>query len=197
MLSLRYLLPGLLLLLIACGSENAPAAGPAAASPEPQSTPEPTPTPFNLDFTGGRLGFVSPDQLGAELDFPQELISSAPQLEPDQAASIAREFLNNTRVLIGDDVLLDLCEDGSGITQLFSGVRAFENQPFSWVVAANTAGEWNQPSVTIEFDDPALDLPGFKLELMLQAPDEGSMPSWFPSGAGDYTQVFDNPSCDQ
>ena len=141
------------------------------------------------------MGFASVDQLGVMREFPQELNPSVLPLEPDQAADLATDFLSDSRILIGDDVLLDFCIDGSGTSQLFSGLQAFANQPFSWEITPNLTGEWNQPKIIIEFDDPALDIPGFHVELIIQAPDAGVMPSWFPSGTGDHTSVFDNPAC--
>ena len=180
----------LLLLAVACGPE----VGPSATSATPVSI-VPTATPLNIDFAGGQLGFVAPDQLGNKRDFPKLLDSSSPALELDRAVDLATEFLKDTRVQIGVDVLIDFCNDGNGIVQLFSGVRAFRQQSFSWVVEPNLDGEWNQPRVIITFDDPELNIPGFHVELVVQSSFNGVMPSWFPSGVGNNTVVFDNPTC--
>ena len=187
---LTIALAALVLLAVACGPEVGPSVAPATPVPT-----EPPATPLNIDFAGGQLGFVALDQLGNKRDFPKVLDSSSPELELDRAVDFATEFLKDSRVQIGVDVLIDFCNEGNGIVQLFSGVRAFRQQSFSWIVEPNLDGEWNQPRVVIKFDDPELDIPGFHVELVVQPPFDGVMPSWFPSGAGNNTVVFDNPTC--
>ena len=178
------------LLALACGPEVRP----SAALSTPESTGPQVTAKYELENSGNYFGFVGDQNLRAR-DFPPELNRLSPAIDPDLAASIATEFIKNTRIAIGRDVLIDFCTDGKGVTRAFSVASAFVNQPISWMLEPNTAEMWNQPTVIIEFDDPELDIPGFHLELIVQGPFNGMMPSWFPSGVGNNTVVFDNPAC--
>jgi hypothetical protein len=180
----------LLLMAIACG----PVVGSSAAESTPETTDPPVTATYELDSSGSYFGFVGDQTLKAR-NFPPELNQLSPAIDPDLAASIAAEFIENTRIAIGRDVLIDFCGDGEGITRAFSVATAFVDQPISWSVSPNTSEKWNQPTVIIEFEDPELDIPGFHLELVVQGPFDGVMPSWFPSGVGNNTVVFDNPTC--
>jgi hypothetical protein len=179
-------------LIVACGAEVEP---PAALPTATSNVPTPTATDA-VGRTGGYLGFVGAQNLEAR-EFPSELSPASPEIEPDLAASIATEFMNDSRIAVGNDVLIDFCKGGKGTTLAFSVANAFVNQPISWMMEPNTRERWNQPTMIIEFDDPELDIPGFHLELVVQAPVNGEMPSWFPSGVGNRTVVFDNPDCGQ
>ena len=189
---LRLALISVSILLVTASRANAssPAALPTSTSVVPLS-PTATAAP---DRTGGYMGFVGAQGLEAR-DFPAELTADSPEIDANLAVNVATNFVNNSRIVVGRDVLIDFCDDGKGTTLAFSVANAFVNQPIRWAVEPNEAEGWNHPKIIIKFDDPELDIPGFHLELVVQAPVNDVMPSWFPSGAGGQTTVFDNPDC--
>ena len=186
---LRYLLPGLLLLLaVACGSDAETA--PTVTSVPPTSTPyvSPTFTPV-VDLSS----LVVRELLGLERlrEFPEELKSDSPPLDREEAAEIARVFLSNTRVA-GAIHLDEYCSDGFGQV-LFVGKNDFDGALFQWEVLPDPAGRWNRPRVVLSILDP--DLTAF-----LEAIGEGDT-VWILDeeviSKDDPSEVYDHPTCGQ
>ena len=180
MLGKRYLLPGVLLLLaVACGSDAVPAT----------SIP-PTSAPFVPRPTSTSIADVSPgvaELLGLERvrDFPEELKSGSPPLDPEEAAEITRAFLSDTR-FAGREVT-DFCSDGSGQIVAFGGEVG---EIFHWEVLPNPVGSWNEPAVWMYMDalDPARVSAVATFRWFL---DEEVIDKKNPG------EVFDNPTCGQ
>ena len=185
---LRYLLPGMLLLLaVACGSDAVP-----ATSIPPTSVPfVPPPTVTSVaDVFAGAAALLG---LESVREFPEELKSDSPPLDREEAAEIARVFLSNTR-MVGSPSITDYCSDGSG--QIFVAPRiypAFDGALFQWEVLPNLAGRWNEPRVLMTFDDPyfvtLLEAAG--LSAITWILDEEVIDEESPGA------VYGNPSCGQ
>ena len=213
MRGMRYLLPGLLVVFIACGSDEGLAALPTL-TPEPTTQPLPTvapPPPLILtDYRKSDQVVDLIEGLGSERAFPPELLPSAPPLPKEEAAALWNQFLSGTRVVelkIGEvwDIT-DYCER-TGTLQFSpnrgNGGNWFIGMHIVWDVKPTEFAEWNEPRLV--WPNPTgLDRANFVLRSdysgtegggKLLPPGEGGRPRKISGSSEVELAVFDHPEC--
>ena len=146
---------------------------------------------------GDESSAVEPIGFGELREFPKELESSSPQLEPDRAAEIAREFVSGTRIALYDKAIIDVCADGTGRYVLYSA-SFIQGETFTWEALAIPGGVWNEPGLIATMDDPDKRvLHGGTYTFVMKPAIDGKIPSWSPASPTGETKVFDNPTCGQ
>ena len=189
MRGVRYLLPGMLLMLaVACGGDAVP-----ATSIPPTSAPfVPPPTPTSVaDVSAAVAGLLG---LESVRDFPEELKSDSPVLDREEAAEIASAFLSDSRI-VGSSSITDFCSDGSGrILVAPFGDSDFDDALFQWEVLPNPAGRWNEPRVLMYMDD-------FELATLLRVAVGVAAITWILDeeviDEENPGEIFDHPTCGQ
>ena len=133
---------------VACGSDEAP-----AATVAPAISPA-TVTPF-IPATIASVADVSPIEagllgLGKQRVFPESLMQESVRLPGDEAAALWAEYLGDSRVIDSQNVnMVDFCSDGTGhfISVTTQGLTQYPGEAFKWDVVRSIGGRWNEPKI--------------------------------------------------
>lgn len=158
---LSALFAALLILVFACGGDDAPAVPTVvpAATPVPLPTVVPPP-PFSAsDYTNGDEVKQLLNGLGPERSFPPELMDGAPVLANNEAAGLWEGFLMNTRTIeVKRDLVLGIgritsVSDNCGGTGEFNTFTILYSPPDGYYEGASGIWDaihdefslWNRP----------------------------------------------------
>ena len=196
MAGLRYLLPGLLLLAVACGTDVKPTVQPAAtATVEPTVRIPPTPTALPLSARSAQEWAIR--GLTAVRAFPPELEAESKPLRADDVEALWTEFLAGSRVVDNETVqeVWDLCSDHTGANLEYFDGTELEGESFKWSVRKDPGGRWNAIRIERVTDDPSLRPPEGPLSTTLER--EGGVLTFPEGGIKEGVAIFfESPDCD-
>ncbi len=158
--------------VIACGSDDAPAAtavpatAPAIAAPFVPATP--VPPEIFVPATIASVADVSPIEagllgLGAARTFPEAITQGSETLSGDEASIVWTEFLSDSRVIDSQNVnMVDFCADGTGyfFAVTTASLAEMAGEEFTWEVFPSVGGRWNEPKIRFIPDDSSILLGG-------------------------------------
>jgi hypothetical protein len=194
LMPLRYLLPGLLLMLtVACGG------GPETSSPTVAATgSEPTETPISpiSEFSAAQWQLRG---LTTLRQFPPELEAESIPLPAHEVEALWTRFLGGTRWVDNASSLelFDLCSDETGMHLDFWEGSVYHGEPFTWTIEHALQDRWNAVEILNVANDPALNPSSRPLSILLER-DNGVFLA--PTGnfiaEGGTMLFFESPSCD-
>ena len=195
---LRYLLPGLLLLLaMACGGDAE--IDPTATSVAPTAAPFVAPTTERLLQESSAsvweiLGLTS------IRDVPVALERESPRLPSDEVADLWNQFIGGTVQIdnVSGRQFFETCSDGTGhyldwwTPDISLSANGLAGESFTWVALKDRGGAWNTGKMEFTLDDPSLD-PAPSATNFAFAREDGAWAFAFP---GIEFVVFESPNCD-